>query len=71
MVDRAFAPPSTTAARRSARSVSAASLAELIQLVETAKITGAVGKKVFAKMFETGRGAAEMSKPKVGRASQQ
>jgi aspartyl-tRNA(Asn)/glutamyl-tRNA(Gln) amidotransferase subunit B len=40
--------------------VSAASLAELIQLVETAKITGAVGKKVFAKMFETGRGAAEI-----------
>jgi aspartyl-tRNA(Asn)/glutamyl-tRNA(Gln) amidotransferase subunit B len=40
--------------------VSAASLAELIQLIETAKITGAVGKKVFAKMFETGRGAAEI-----------
>jgi aspartyl-tRNA(Asn)/glutamyl-tRNA(Gln) amidotransferase subunit B len=40
--------------------VSAASLAELIQLLERAKITGAVGKKVFAKMFETGRGAAEI-----------
>jgi aspartyl-tRNA(Asn)/glutamyl-tRNA(Gln) amidotransferase subunit B len=40
--------------------VSTASLAELIQLIETAKITGAVGKKVFAKMFETGRGAAEI-----------
>jgi len=40
--------------------VSAASLAELIQLVETAKITGAVGKKVFAKMFETGRRAGEI-----------
>jgi aspartyl-tRNA(Asn)/glutamyl-tRNA(Gln) amidotransferase subunit B len=40
--------------------VLAASLAELIQLIETAKITGAVGKKVFAKMFETGRGAAEI-----------
>jgi len=40
--------------------VSAASLAELIQLVETAKITGAVGKKVFAKMFETGRRAWEI-----------
>jgi len=40
--------------------VSASSLAELIQLVETAKITGAVGKKVFAKMFETGRSAAEI-----------
>jgi aspartyl-tRNA(Asn)/glutamyl-tRNA(Gln) amidotransferase subunit B len=35
-------------------------LAELIKLVETAKITGAVGKKVFAKMFETGRSAAEI-----------
>ena len=40
--------------------VPAASLAELIQLIESAKITGAVGKKVFAKMFETGRGAAEI-----------
>jgi len=40
--------------------VSASGLAELIQLVETAKITGAVGKKVFAKMFETSRGAAEI-----------
>ena len=40
--------------------VPASSLAELIQLVEAAKITGAVGKKVFAKMFETGRGAAEI-----------
>jgi aspartyl-tRNA(Asn)/glutamyl-tRNA(Gln) amidotransferase subunit B len=44
----------------SASPVSAAGLAELIQLVETGKITGAVGKKVFAKMFETGRGAAEI-----------
>jgi aspartyl-tRNA(Asn)/glutamyl-tRNA(Gln) amidotransferase subunit B len=44
----------------SASPVSAACLAELIQLVETGKITGAVGKKVFAKMFETGRGAAEI-----------
>jgi aspartyl-tRNA(Asn)/glutamyl-tRNA(Gln) amidotransferase subunit B len=40
--------------------VSAPALAELIQLVETAKITGAVGKKVFAKMFETGRSAVEI-----------
>jgi aspartyl-tRNA(Asn)/glutamyl-tRNA(Gln) amidotransferase subunit B len=44
----------------SASPVSAAGLAELIQLVETGKITGAVGKKVFAKMFETGRDAAEI-----------
>ena len=40
--------------------VPASSLAELIQLVEAVKIPGAVGKKVFAKMFETGRGAAEI-----------
>ncbi len=40
--------------------VSAPALAELIHLVETAKITGAVGKKVFAKMFETGRSAVEI-----------
>jgi aspartyl-tRNA(Asn)/glutamyl-tRNA(Gln) amidotransferase subunit B len=44
----------------SASPVSPSGLAELIQLVETAKITGAVGKKVFAKMFETSRGAAEI-----------
>ncbi len=44
----------------SASPVSAVRLAELIQLVEAAKITGAVGKKVFAQMFETGRGAAEI-----------
>src|SRR6201981_901982 len=43
----------------SASPVSALGLAELIQLVETGKITGAVGKKVFKKIFETGRGAAE------------
>jgi aspartyl-tRNA(Asn)/glutamyl-tRNA(Gln) amidotransferase subunit B len=40
--------------------VAAANLAELIKLVEGGKITAAVGKKVFAKMFETGRGAAEI-----------
>jgi aspartyl-tRNA(Asn)/glutamyl-tRNA(Gln) amidotransferase subunit B len=38
--------------------VSAPNLAELIKLVEGGKITAAVGKKVFAKMFETGHGAA-------------
>ena len=38
--------------------VAAASLAELIKLVEGEKITAAVGKKVFAKMFETEEGAA-------------
>ena len=40
--------------------VSAAGLAELIQLVESQKITGAVGKKVFAKMFEDRRSAAQI-----------
>src|ERR1700757_2454039 len=40
--------------------VSPKALAELIQLVEGGKITGAVAKKVFAKMFEDGRGAAEI-----------
>jgi aspartyl-tRNA(Asn)/glutamyl-tRNA(Gln) amidotransferase subunit B len=40
--------------------VSPAALAELVQLVESAKITGAIGKKVFAAMFESGRGAAEI-----------
>ena len=38
--------------------VSPRALAELIQLVEGGKITGAVAKKVFAKMFEDGRSAA-------------
>jgi aspartyl-tRNA(Asn)/glutamyl-tRNA(Gln) amidotransferase subunit B len=40
--------------------VSPAALAELIKLVESGQITGAIGKKVFAAMFETGRGAAEI-----------
>src|SRR5580765_1548568 len=34
--------------------VAAPALAELINLVESTKITAAVGKKVFPKMFETG-----------------
>ncbi len=38
--------------------VSPKGLAELIRLVEGGKITGAVAKKVFAKMFEDGRTAA-------------
>jgi aspartyl-tRNA(Asn)/glutamyl-tRNA(Gln) amidotransferase subunit B len=38
--------------------VSPGSLAELIELVERGKITAAVAKKVFAKMFEDGRSAA-------------
>ena len=44
----------------SASPVSPKSLAELIQLVEGGKITGAVAKKVFAKMFETGGSAAQI-----------
>src|SRR3982074_2431957 len=35
-------------------------LAELLKLVESGKITGAVAKKVFATMFESGRAAAEI-----------
>src|SRR6266851_59185 len=40
--------------------VSPTALAELLKLVESGKITGAIGKKVFATMFESGRGAAEI-----------
>ena len=40
--------------------VSPAALAELVTLVESSKITGSVGKKVFATMFETGRSAADI-----------
>src|SRR6266852_4378227 len=40
--------------------VSPAALAELLKLVESGQITGAVGKKVFATMFESRRAAAEI-----------
>ena len=40
--------------------VSPAALAELVKLVESGQITGAIGKKVFATMFETSRPAAEI-----------
>jgi aspartyl-tRNA(Asn)/glutamyl-tRNA(Gln) amidotransferase subunit B len=40
--------------------LSPAALAELLKMVESSKITGAIGKKVFAKMFDTGRSAAEI-----------
>ena len=40
--------------------VSPTALAELLKLVESGQITGAVGKKVFATMFESGRSAAEI-----------
>jgi aspartyl-tRNA(Asn)/glutamyl-tRNA(Gln) amidotransferase subunit B len=32
----------------------------LVSLVESSKITGTVGKRVFATMFETGRSAADI-----------
>ena len=44
----------------SASPVAPAALAELVSLVESGKITGAVGKKVFATMFDSGRSAAEI-----------
>src|SRR5437762_392519 len=40
--------------------VSPVALGELVKLVESGKITGAVAKKVFATMFESGRSAAEI-----------
>jgi aspartyl-tRNA(Asn)/glutamyl-tRNA(Gln) amidotransferase subunit B len=40
--------------------VSAAGLSELIKLVEGGKVTAAVGKRVFAKMVETGGAAAQI-----------
>jgi aspartyl-tRNA(Asn)/glutamyl-tRNA(Gln) amidotransferase subunit B len=40
--------------------VTSAALGELVKLVESGHITGAIGKKVFVSMFESGRGAAEI-----------
>ncbi|MGB9466723.1 MAG: Asp-tRNA(Asn)/Glu-tRNA(Gln) amidotransferase subunit GatB [Candidatus Acidiferrum sp.] len=40
--------------------VSPAALADLLRLVESGQITGSVGKKVFAAMFESGRSADEI-----------
>src|SRR5437660_7902998 len=40
--------------------VSPVALAELLKMVESGQITGAVGKKVFATMFESGRAATEI-----------
>jgi aspartyl-tRNA(Asn)/glutamyl-tRNA(Gln) amidotransferase subunit B len=40
--------------------ISPAALGELVKLVETEKITGAIGKKVFATMFESRRSAADI-----------
>jgi len=40
--------------------VSPSALAELLSLLEAGQITAAIGKKVFAAMFDTGRSAAEI-----------
>ena len=40
--------------------VAPAALAELLRLVESGQISGSIGKKVFATMFDSGRGAAEI-----------
>lgn len=40
--------------------VTPASLSQLVSLVESGKITAAVGKKVFATMFESARSAADI-----------
>jgi aspartyl-tRNA(Asn)/glutamyl-tRNA(Gln) amidotransferase subunit B len=40
--------------------ISPAALADLVKLVESGKITGNVGKKVFSTMFDSGRTAAEI-----------
>lgn len=40
--------------------VSPEALAELLKRIEKDEITGAIGKRVFAKMFETGKPAAEI-----------
>jgi aspartyl-tRNA(Asn)/glutamyl-tRNA(Gln) amidotransferase subunit B len=40
--------------------VAPGALAELLKLIESGRITGAVGKKVFATMFETGRKAVDI-----------
>src|SRR5579863_3176360 len=40
--------------------VAAQSLAELVSLVDSGKITAAIGKKVFGTMFESGQSAADI-----------
>src|SRR5258708_30914184 len=40
--------------------IASAALAELVKLVESGQITGAIGKKVFPTMFESGRSALEI-----------
>jgi aspartyl-tRNA(Asn)/glutamyl-tRNA(Gln) amidotransferase subunit B len=40
--------------------IAPAALAELVKLVDSGEITGAIGKKVFATMFNSGRNASEI-----------
>jgi len=40
--------------------ITSSALSELVKMVDSGKITAAVGKKVFATMFESGRSAAEI-----------
>jgi aspartyl-tRNA(Asn)/glutamyl-tRNA(Gln) amidotransferase subunit B len=40
--------------------IAPAALAELVKLVESGRITGTIGKRVFTTMFESGRSAAEI-----------
>jgi aspartyl-tRNA(Asn)/glutamyl-tRNA(Gln) amidotransferase subunit B len=40
--------------------LTSAALAELVRMVEAGTVTAAVAKKVFARMFETGKSAAEI-----------
>jgi len=40
--------------------ISPVALADLLKLLESGQINGAIAKKVFALMFQTGRGAAEI-----------
>ena len=59
--DRAAAPPQRFRPARSKRAPSLrAALAELLDASNPGSITGAIGKKVFAAMFETGKSAEEI-----------
>jgi len=40
--------------------ITSQALADLLRKIESGEITGAIGKRVFAKMFETGKSAAEV-----------
>ena len=40
--------------------ITPSALAELVKMIESGKLTAAVGKKVFAAMFDTGRSPAEI-----------